>query len=203
MIWAIRGAAAGRAHPGRRAGIGRGRYTATTTTPRPAPVTAPTVAPTLVLPPASQPIVSRIARETSTPVVRATPSGIPEVAIVDYGYAPAQLSIKAGQVVRWVDRGDEGHDVTGNGPGGAWRSGPTGPGRGVSTPVRAAGRISVRVQRASRDARASSWFSPQLFLDKARGEQKNCHTGNECSGKSRARARLHTICNSVMACDNG
>lgn len=100
------------------------------TAPRPAPVTAPTVAPTLVLPPASQPIVSRIARETSTPVVRATPSGIPEVAIVDYGYAPAQLSIKTGQVVRWVDRGDEGHDVTGNGPGGAWRSGPLAQGEG-------------------------------------------------------------------------
>jgi plastocyanin len=98
--------------------------------PVPPAAAAPTAVPTLVLPPAPQPIVSRIARETSTPVPRATPSGIPEVAVVDYGYAPAQLTVKAGQVVRWVDRGDEGHDVTGTGPGGAWRSGPLAQGEG-------------------------------------------------------------------------
>ena len=83
-----------------------------------------TRAPTLVLPAASNPIISRISRETPTPVPRATPSGLPEVHIVDYGYQPGQIRVQQGAVVRWTNSGDEGHDVTGTGPGGAWRSGP-------------------------------------------------------------------------------
>jgi len=84
----------------------------------------PTRAPTLALPPASNPIISRISRETPTPVPRATPAGLPEVHIVDYGYQPGQIRVQQGAVVRWINSGDEGHDVTGSGPGGAWRSGP-------------------------------------------------------------------------------
>ena len=90
----------------------------------PTPTPQPTRAPTLVLPPASNPIISRISRETPTPVPRATPSGLPEVHIVDYGYQPGQIRVQQGAVVRWTNSGDEGHDVTGTGPGGAWRSGP-------------------------------------------------------------------------------
>jgi plastocyanin len=88
------------------------------------PTPEPTRAPTLVLPAAPERIISRISRETPTPVPRATPAGLPEVHIVDYGYQPGQLRVEQGAVVRWINSGDEGHDVTGTGPGGAWRSGP-------------------------------------------------------------------------------
>jgi len=90
----------------------------------PATPTLPTREPTLVLPSAPERIVSRIARETPTPAPKSTPSGIPEVVVVDYGYAPAQITVQAGTVMRWTNKGDEGHDVTGSGPGGVWRSGP-------------------------------------------------------------------------------
>jgi len=93
----------------------------------PAPPTEPpqpTRAPTLVLPSAQERIVSRISRATSTPATRPTPGGSPEVAVVDYGYQPGVLRVPLDAVVKWTNRGDEGHDVTGTGPGGAWRSGP-------------------------------------------------------------------------------
>ncbi|HEV7665796.1 MAG TPA: plastocyanin/azurin family copper-binding protein, partial [Chloroflexota bacterium] len=51
----------------------------------------------------------------------------PQVAVVDNGYVPAQIEIKLGTNVHWVNSGGDGHDVTGTGPGGAWRSGPLGP----------------------------------------------------------------------------
>jgi plastocyanin len=93
----------------------------------PAPLTGtpqPTRAPTLVLPSAPERIVSRISRATSTPATRPTPGGLPEVAVVDYGYQPGVLRVPLNAVVKWTNRGDEGHDVTGDGPGGVWRSGP-------------------------------------------------------------------------------
>ena len=123
MIWAVRGLILG-------ALIlvgGLALVAAQQTPPAPAPVAEPPVAPTratLVLPSAPERIVSRISRETPTPVARATPAGLPEVHIVDYGYQPGQLRVSQGSVVHWINSGDEGHDVTGTGPGGAWRSGP-------------------------------------------------------------------------------
>lgn len=132
MIWAIRGLLLG-------AFIlvgGLALVTAAKEPPRPEPVAQPqpTREPTLVLPPAPERIVSRIARETATPAPQPTPSGIPDIAVVDYGYAPAQLQIKAGAIVRWTNRGDDGHDVTGSGPGGAWRSGPLAQGESYQRP---------------------------------------------------------------------
>jgi plastocyanin len=46
------------------------------------------------------------------------------VDVVDYGFAPAQLTIHVGTTVTFVNAGGDGHDVTGSGPGGDWRSGP-------------------------------------------------------------------------------
>jgi plastocyanin len=87
-------------------------------TPRPTRVPLPTIA---------EMIVSRVARETPTPGPRPTASAQPRVSIVDYGFAPAQLTIHQGATVTWTNSGSEGHDVDGNGPGGAWRSGPLAP----------------------------------------------------------------------------
>ena len=93
----------------------------------PTPVAAPT--PTRVPLPTAQPpmIISRVARETPGPVATAIPSAAPEVSIVDYGFAPAQMQVPVGTTVTWVNTGSDGHDVTGDGPGGTWRSGPLAP----------------------------------------------------------------------------
>jgi plastocyanin len=72
-------------------------------------------------------VSSRIARETSLPGPPPTRSAEPQVTLVDNGYLPGQLSIGAGARVSWVNRGSEGHDVTGGGPDGPWRSGPLAP----------------------------------------------------------------------------
>lgn len=89
-------------------------------TPRPTRVPLPTVGP--------QMIISRTAQQTPTPRPSPTPDGVPKVGIVDYGYYPAQLTVAPGTMIQWANSGSEGHDVTGQGPGGAWRSGPLAPG---------------------------------------------------------------------------
>jgi plastocyanin len=129
VIWAVRGLLLG-------ALIlvgGLALVTAQQQPPQPtAAASAPTVpaepiqirAPTLVLPPAQQPITSRTSRATPTPATRTTTGGLPELAVVDYGYQPGVLRVPLNAVAKWTNRGDGGHDVTGTGPGGAWRSGP-------------------------------------------------------------------------------
>jgi plastocyanin len=74
-----------------------------------------------------QMVISRAARETPAPRATPTPSPEPGVALVDNGYLPAQLTVRVGSNVTWLNTGSDGHDVTGNGPGGAWRSGPLAP----------------------------------------------------------------------------
>jgi plastocyanin len=94
-----------------------------TTAPLPTP--PPTRVPLPTVPP--QMVISRIARETPTPRAAATASAEPRVSLVDNGYVPAQFVVRLGASVTWVNSGNDGHDVTGNGPGGAWRSGPLAP----------------------------------------------------------------------------
>jgi plastocyanin len=92
-------------------------------TPRPAPTATRFPLPTA--PP--QMIISRVARETPLPRPTPTPPAEPQVAVVDNGYIPAQMEITLGANVVWVNSGGDGHDVTGTGPGGSWRSGPLAP----------------------------------------------------------------------------
>jgi plastocyanin len=88
-------------------------------TPLPARIPLPT--------PPPQMITSRIARETPEPRATATPSGEPRVSLVDNGFMPGQLLVQVNASVSWVNTGSEGHEVTGSGPGGVWRSGPLAP----------------------------------------------------------------------------
>jgi plastocyanin len=88
-------------------------------TPRPTSVPLPTLVPAA--------IVSRISRATPAPPVRPTPSAQPLVELVDYAFSPGQLTIHLGTSVEFVNDGNDGHDVTGTGPGGDWRSGPLAP----------------------------------------------------------------------------
>jgi plastocyanin len=90
-----------------------------TAAPPPTRVPLPTLAP--------QMITSIISREPPAPPPAPTSSPEPLVAVVDYGFSPAQLSIHLGQSVTWTNDGEDGHDVTGTGPGGDWRSGPLAP----------------------------------------------------------------------------
>ena len=85
--------------------------------------------PTRVPLPTAQPqmIVSRVARETPPPRATATPPAQPQVAVVDYGYFPTEQSVRVGSSVTWINTGSDAHDVTGSGPGGAWRSGTLAP----------------------------------------------------------------------------
>jgi plastocyanin len=106
------------------------RQTAATPSAAPAPA-VPTEAPppTRVPLPTALPqmIVSRVARETPLPRATPTPLAQPQVEVVDNGYFPAQMVVRTGAQVTWVNTGSDGHDVTGTGPGGAWRSGPLDP----------------------------------------------------------------------------
>jgi plastocyanin len=61
------------------------------------------------------------------------------VTIVDNGYMSAQMTIPLGTRVTWTNTGGDGHDVTGNGPGGAWRSGTLAPSDSYSRPFMLAG----------------------------------------------------------------
>jgi plastocyanin len=112
----------------------------TQTAASPPPPQTPTLAPTLAtlaptpaatrvpLPTAPpQMIISRIARETPLPRATATPPAVPHVSAVDNGYLPGQMTVHQGTTVVWTNTGSDGHDVTGDGPGGAWRSGPLAP----------------------------------------------------------------------------
>jgi plastocyanin len=91
-----------------------------------APVTSsPTQVPLPTLAPAA--IISRVARETPSAPGRVTTSAQPLVVVVDYGYWPRQLGVDLGASVTWTNDGNDGHDVTGSGPGGEWRSGPLAP----------------------------------------------------------------------------
>jgi len=105
------------------------------TAPTPSP-TATAVAPDTDVPQATrvplptappQMIISRVARETPLPRATPTPPAQPQVDVVDNGYFAAQLVVHSGTRVTWVNTGSDGHDVTGTGPGGAWRSGPLAP----------------------------------------------------------------------------
>jgi hypothetical protein len=112
----------------------------------PPPPEVPTLEPTQ--PPATrvplptappQMIISRIARETPLPRPTATPPALPQVDLVDNGYLPAQLVVQPGTTVVWTNTGSDGHDVTGNGPGGAWRSGTLAPSDRYQRPFALAG----------------------------------------------------------------
>lgn len=105
------------------------------------PTPAPTLPPTRIPLPTSAPpvITSRLARETATPRPTPTPSTQPAVAVVDNGFLPSQLEIPTGLSVAWTNLGAEGHDVTGTGPDGPWRSGPLGPRDTYSRPFNLAG----------------------------------------------------------------
>jgi plastocyanin len=102
--------------------------TAAAPPPSPAPE-VPTPPPTRVPLPTAPPqmIISRIARETPLPRPTSTPPAQPQVDLVDNGYLPAQLLVQPGTTVVWANTGSDAHDVTGNGPGGAWRSGTLAP----------------------------------------------------------------------------
>jgi plastocyanin len=91
--------------------------------------TAPTERPTRVPLPTLAPevIVSRISRQTPQPLPGSTPPAEPRVEVVDYGFSPGQLIVHVGETVTFVNQGSDGHDVTGSGPGGDWRSGPLAP----------------------------------------------------------------------------
>jgi len=96
----------------------------------PPPPEVPTPPPATRVPlPTAQPqmIISRIARETPLPRPTATPPALPQIDLVDNGYLPAQLLVQPGTTVVWTNSGGDAHDVTGNGPGGAWRSGSLAP----------------------------------------------------------------------------
>ncbi|HEY1293596.1 MAG TPA: plastocyanin/azurin family copper-binding protein [Chloroflexota bacterium] len=93
--------------------------------PAPPPTQSPTRVPLPTLAPAA--ITSRISRETPEPPPRATPPAQPLVEVVDYGFSPEQLTLRLGASVTWTNDGNDGHDVTGSGPGGDWRSGPLAP----------------------------------------------------------------------------
>jgi plastocyanin len=88
-------------------------------TPPPTRVPLPTLAP--------EAIVSRVSRETPAPPPRVTPSAQPHVDVIDYGFSPQQISVQVGASITWTNDGEDGHDVTGSGPGGEWRSGPLAP----------------------------------------------------------------------------
>jgi plastocyanin len=49
------------------------------------------------------------------------------IEVVDYAFSPNQMVVPLGTTVLFVNDGSDGHDVTGSGPGGAWRSGPLAP----------------------------------------------------------------------------
>jgi len=93
--------------------------------PMPVATEAPTRVPLPTLAP--QAVISRISHETPQPLVAPTRSALPQVDVVDYGFSPAQLTIHVGATVTFTNGGGDGHDVTGTGPGGDWRSGPLAP----------------------------------------------------------------------------
>ena len=91
----------------------------TPTVEQPTRVALPTLAP--------QAIISRVSRVTPEPPPRSTPPATPRVAAVDYAFSPRNLVVQLGASVMFVNDGSDGHDVTGTGPGGDWRSGPLAP----------------------------------------------------------------------------
>ena len=81
--------------------------------------------PTPTVEPFVQRVVSRVARETPGPFPTSTPlpDGAALVSIVDFGYMPGVIRVRAGQTVVWRNDGREVHDVTGD----DWHSGPLEP----------------------------------------------------------------------------
>ena len=112
-------------------GIAVVALTQTAAKPAPAsqPTSEPTARPTRVPLPTLAPeaIISRISRATPEPPRQTSNPGLPEVQVVDYGFSPGQMTVKLGTTVTFANGGNDGHDVTGNGPGGEWRSGPLAP----------------------------------------------------------------------------
>lgn len=96
-----------------------------TDTPAPADTPRPTRLPLPTLPPEA--VISRISRATPALPQLAVQTGPPDVDVVDYGFVPAQLTVPIGTSLTFVNVGGDGHDVTGSGPGGDWRSGPLAP----------------------------------------------------------------------------
>jgi plastocyanin len=93
--------------------------------PTPAPTPAPTRVPLPTLPP--EVVVSRVSRDAQPTPTAMPAASEPRVEVVDYGYSPAQMVLQVGERVTWINDGSDGHDVTGTGPGGDWRSGPLTP----------------------------------------------------------------------------
>ena len=94
--------------------------------PQPAPTPgAARALPTPTAEPFVQRVVSRAARETPAPFPTSTPlpNGAALISIVDFGYMPGTIRIRAGQTVVWRDDGRELHDATGD----DWHSGPLEP----------------------------------------------------------------------------
>lgn len=110
-------------------GIAVVALTQTQTTAQPNPTPEPTPRPTRVPLPTLAPetIISRVSRATPEPLRQSSLPALPEVQVVDYGFAPAQMTVKLGTTVTFTNGGNDGHDVTGTGPGGDWRSGPLAP----------------------------------------------------------------------------
>jgi plastocyanin len=81
--------------------------------------------PTPTVEPFVQRVVSRVARETPGPFPTSTPlpDGAALVSMVDFGYMPGIIRIRAGQTVVWRNDGREVHDATGD----DWHSGPLEP----------------------------------------------------------------------------
>jgi plastocyanin len=94
-------------------------------TPTPDVIARPTRIPLPTLAPEA--VVSRISRATVAPIRPEVHEGPPEVDVVDYGFTPPRLVVAPGTSVTFANVGGDGHDVTGSGPGGEWRSGPLAP----------------------------------------------------------------------------
>jgi len=76
-----------------------------------APATAPTAA-TLAPAPASATPTTAPASATPTTAPTTAPAGGAAVAIVDYGFNAADITVKAGTTVTWTNTGQRGHTVT-------------------------------------------------------------------------------------------
>ena len=125
MIWALRTgfavailallALAGRAQPERSP-----EPSAVSAVPTPGATPRPTATP--------ETVISRVARTTPTPTPRreVARSGPPRVSVLDSGFDPPELRVRAGQGVTWKNDGAASHDVSAFG-GGGWGSGPLAP----------------------------------------------------------------------------
>ena len=114
-------------------GIAVVALTQTQTAAKPVPLSTPTEGPTarptrVPLPTlAPESIISHVSRATPEPPRAPALPALPEVQIVDYGFSPTQMTVKLGTTLTFANDGNDGHDVSGTGPGGEWHSGPLAP----------------------------------------------------------------------------